>query len=61
MKRMEPGTELDGFVVQSLVHAGGMAHLYRVGYANGRPDPGFPMVMRSNLSSGWKVSTSAHE
>ena len=46
MKRMEPGTEVDGFVVQSLVHAGGMAHLYRVGYANGRPDPGFPMVMK---------------
>ncbi len=46
MKRLEPGTEIDGFVVQSLVHAGGMAHLYRVAYANGRPDPGFPMVMK---------------
>ncbi len=53
MKLLEPGTQLDGFVVQALVHAGGMAHLYRVGYANGRPDPGFPMVMKvPRMASG---------
>ncbi len=52
MKRLEPGTEIDGFVVQALVHAGGMAHLYRVGYANGRPDPGFPMVMKVPRMAG---------
>ena len=52
MRLLEPGTEIDGFVVQSLVHAGGMAHLYRVGYANGRPDPGFPMVMKVPRMAG---------
>ena len=46
MTRLSPGSELDGFAVDSHVHAGGMADLYRVHYANGRPDPGFPMVMK---------------
>jgi serine/threonine protein kinase len=46
MKLMEPGTLLDGFVVDECLHAGGMAHIYRVHYAEGAPDPGFPMVMK---------------
>jgi nucleotide-binding universal stress UspA family protein len=44
--RLEEGSELDGFAIGPAVHVGGMAHLYRVHYANGRPDPGFPMVMK---------------
>ena len=46
MKLLEPGTQIDGFAIQELLHAGGMAHIYRVAYANGRPDPGFPMAMK---------------
>ncbi len=46
MKLLEPGTEIDGFVITELLHAGGMAHIYRVAYASGRPDPGFPMAMK---------------
>ncbi|MHA7600949.1 protein kinase domain-containing protein [Alicycliphilus sp. T452] len=46
MKLLEPGTEIDGFVVHECIHAGGMAHIYRVGYANAARDPGFPMAMK---------------
>jgi serine/threonine protein kinase len=46
MKLLEPGEELDGFVVEECLHSGGMAHIYRVHYADGRRDPGFPMVMK---------------
>ncbi|WP_066705751.1 bifunctional serine/threonine-protein kinase/universal stress protein [Curvibacter delicatus] len=46
MKLLEPGHVLDGFVVDECVHSGGMAHIYRVHYADGTPDPGFPMVMK---------------
>lgn len=46
MNRVVPGSTLDGFAVGELLHAGGMADLYRVHYANGRADPGFPMVMK---------------
>ncbi len=46
MKLLEPGEELDGFVVEECIHSGGMAHVYRVHYANGGQDPGFPMVMK---------------
>jgi eukaryotic-like serine/threonine-protein kinase len=46
VKLLQPGEAIDGFQVRELVHQGGMAHLYRIGYANGRPDPGFPMVMK---------------
>jgi len=45
MKLLEPGFVLDGFVVEECVHSGGMAHIYRVHYADGAPDP-FPMVMK---------------
>lgn len=53
MKLLEPGTLLDGFVVGECIHAGGMAHIYRVHYAQGTPDPGFPMVMKvPRMTSG---------
>lgn len=46
MKLMEPGTLLDGFLIGECIHAGGMAHIYSVTYAQGPADPGFPMVMK---------------
>ena len=46
MKLLEPGAELDGFVVDECIHSGGMAHVYSVHYTDGRRDPGFPMVMK---------------
>ena len=46
MKLLEPGTVLDGFVVQECIHSGGMAHIYAVRYADGRDGPGFPMAMK---------------
>ncbi len=46
MKLLEPGSELDGFVVEECLHYGSMAHIYRVHYASGAADPGFPMVMK---------------
>ena len=46
MKLLEPGETLDGFKILSCVHSGGMAHIYRVAYANGTADPGFPMAMK---------------
>ncbi len=45
MKLMEVGTELDGFRIGECLHAGGMAHVYEVSYADGRGAP-FPMVMK---------------
>jgi nucleotide-binding universal stress UspA family protein len=46
MNRLPLRTVLDGFAVGPHLHAGGMADLYRVHYASGRADPGFPMVMK---------------
>ena len=46
MKLLEPGTVLDGFVVEQCIHSGAMAHIYRVHYASGAPDPGFPLAMK---------------
>jgi nucleotide-binding universal stress UspA family protein len=46
MTRLVEGEEIDGFLVGARVHAGAMAELYRVGYAGGRADPGFPMIMK---------------
>lgn len=46
MTRLEPGSTLDGFVLGERIHSGGMAELYRVHYDGGRPDPGFPLVMK---------------
>lgn len=46
MKLLEEGTELDGFLIGDCLHYGSMAHIYRVSYAQGARDPGFPMVMK---------------
>jgi len=46
MKALQAGEVLDGFVVRASLHSGGMAHIYHVEYANGRPDPGFRMAMK---------------
>jgi serine/threonine protein kinase len=45
VKRLEAGTELDGFRIGACLHAGGMAHIYQVTYADARPAP-FDMVMK---------------
>ncbi len=45
MTRLQAGSELDGFCIGPCLHAGGMAHIYEVTYA----DPHaalFPMVMK---------------
>lgn len=46
MKLLEPGTLLDGFVIDECIHSGGMAHIYSVRYANAARTPDFPMVMK---------------
>ncbi|MDR3451639.1 MAG: bifunctional serine/threonine-protein kinase/universal stress protein [Rhodoferax sp.] len=46
MKLLEPGATLDGFVIEACLHAGGMAHIYSVHYADGSRNPGFAMVMK---------------
>ncbi len=45
MKRLAAGTTLDGFRIGACLHAGGMAHIYEVAYADERPAP-FEMVMK---------------
>jgi eukaryotic-like serine/threonine-protein kinase len=53
MKLIAPATLLDGFIVDECIHSGGMAHIYRVHYAHGAPDPGFPMAMKvPRMTSG---------
>lgn len=46
MKLLESGTEIDGFRVVDCIHAGGMAHIYAVEYAQADRSPGFPMAMK---------------
>jgi serine/threonine protein kinase/nucleotide-binding universal stress UspA family protein len=46
MKLLAPGTELDGFTIEECIHAGGMAHIYRVRYTEGVRDPGFALAMK---------------
>lgn len=48
MRRLEQGSELDGFRIGALIHAGAMARIYAVEYADGR-EPPFPMVMKVPL------------
>ena len=45
MKRLEAETVMDGFLIGTCLHAGGMAHIYQVTYADARPSA-FPMVMK---------------
>ena len=46
MKLLEPGSLIDGFRIGACIHSGGMAHIYSVQVAEGRPDPGFALVMK---------------
>lgn len=46
--RLEQGSELDGFRIGPCLHAGAMARIYEVRYADGRDSP-FPMVMKVPL------------
>ncbi|HSV35213.1 MAG TPA: bifunctional serine/threonine-protein kinase/universal stress protein [Ramlibacter sp.] len=46
MKLLAPGTLIDGFRVDACLHAGGMAHIYRVRYADTEREPGFPLAMK---------------
>ena len=39
MKLMAPGTVLDGFRMGECLHAGGMAHVYSVEFAQGVQHP----------------------
>ncbi len=48
MSRLEEGSKLDGFRIGRLLHAGAMARIYEVDYADGRVPP-FPMVMKVPL------------
>ena len=46
MQLLSPGAVVDGFVVRECLHAGGMAHIYRVACTDAARDPGFPLVMK---------------
>ncbi|MDR2333349.1 MAG: protein kinase [Burkholderiaceae bacterium] len=53
MKLLTPGTEIDGFIIHECLHAGGMAHIYCVAYADDAREPGFPLVMKiPRMASG---------
>ena len=53
MKLLKPGTHIDGFEIGECLHAGGMAHVYRVQYSRTGHDPGFPMAMKvPRMASG---------
>jgi serine/threonine protein kinase len=45
LKKLAPGTHMDGFEIGTCLHAGGMAHVYEVCYADHRSAP-FDMVMK---------------
>jgi len=46
--KLEEGSELDGFRIGACLHAGAMARIYEVSYADGREST-FPMVMKVPL------------
>ena len=46
MKLLAPGDTLDDFSMDAYIHAGSMAHLYRVHYTDPARDPGFPLAMK---------------
>jgi eukaryotic-like serine/threonine-protein kinase len=45
LKKLAAGTHIDGFEIGTCLHAGGMAHIYEVTYADHRAAP-FAMVMK---------------
>jgi hypothetical protein len=50
LKLLDPGHEIDGFEIEACLHAGGMAHIYKVVYAAAedgtRRTSEFPMAMK---------------
>jgi len=46
MKLLEPGTNVDSFVVRECIHAGGMAHIYRVDCSDSTHCTAFPLAMK---------------
>jgi eukaryotic-like serine/threonine-protein kinase len=50
LKLLDPGAVIDGFEIEECLHAGGMAHIYKVRYAPGadgtRREAEFPMAMK---------------
>jgi serine/threonine protein kinase len=52
MKLLEAGTGIDGFIVGECLHAGGMAHIYEVTYADPGRNAGFPMAMKVPRMTG---------
>ena len=52
MKMLEPGTTIDGFTVGECLHAGGMAHIYRVRYTDETMREPFPMAMKVPRMTG---------
>lgn len=52
MKLLESGTGIDGFIVGECLHAGGMAHVYEVTYADPGRGTGFPMAMKVPRMTG---------
>ncbi|HOZ63366.1 MAG TPA: bifunctional serine/threonine-protein kinase/universal stress protein [Burkholderiaceae bacterium] len=52
MKMLEPGITIDGFTVGECLHAGGMAHIYRVSYTDETMREPFPMAMKVPRMTG---------
>jgi eukaryotic-like serine/threonine-protein kinase len=46
MTQFETGHRLDGFIVDACIHAGGMAHIYRVHCADPARQADFPLIMK---------------
>lgn len=53
MAQFESGRQIDGFVIDERLHAGGMADIYRVRSADPSRQPGFPLAMKvPRMSAG---------
>jgi len=52
MRLLEPGTEIDGFLVGDCLHWGGMAHIYKVAYADAARREAFPLAMKVPRMTG---------
>jgi len=46
MKLFEPGERVDEFVIDGVIHSGGMAHIYSVHHADPAQQPDFPMILK---------------
>lgn len=52
MKMLEPGAHIDGFTIGECLHAGGMAHIYRVQYTDESMREPFSMAMKVPRMTG---------